>query len=116
MHAWLQYLLNVYFDHYFCTTFFKSAFWVGSQVKLEQIKPSDNLPSLFALDNSKKSKLVVASEKSDPQKKPVSGSVSSSSPVGVVTVMSDSDSEDTLQLKNSNNHPGKNSLVPRKRR
>ncbi|QCD97383.1 protein RRP6-like 2 [Vigna unguiculata] len=88
----------------------------NKKVKLEQIKPSDNLPSLFALDNSKKSKLVVASEKSDPQKKPVSGSVSSSSPVGVVTVMSDSDSEDTLQLKNSNNHPGKNSLVPRKRR
>jgi len=72
------------------------------------------------LDNSEKSKLVVetpsvASEKSDPQKKPVSGSVSTSTLVGIVTVISDSDSEDMLQLKNSNNHPGENSLVPRKR-
>ncbi|XP_047170877.1 protein RRP6-like 2 [Vigna umbellata] len=87
---------------------------VKEEIKLEQIEPSDNLPSLFVLDNSEKLKL--ASEKSDPQKKPVSGSVSTCSPVGVVTVMSDSDSEDTPQLKNSNNYPGKNSLVPRKRR
>ncbi|WVZ08437.1 hypothetical protein V8G54_021783 [Vigna mungo] len=86
---------------------------VKQEIKLEQIEPSDNLPSLFVLDNSEKLKL--ASKKSDPQNKPVSGSVSTSSPVGVVTVMSDSDSED-MQLKNSNNHPGKNSLVPRKRR
>ncbi|ESW33979.1 hypothetical protein PHAVU_001G114400 [Phaseolus vulgaris] len=93
---------------------------VKEEIKLEQIKPSDNLPSLFVLDNSEKSKLVVetpsvASEKSDPQKKPVSGSVSTSTLVGIVTVISDSDSEDMLQLKNSNNHPGENSLVPRKR-
>ncbi|RDX74405.1 Protein RRP6-like 2, partial [Mucuna pruriens] len=78
------------------------------EIKLEQIKSPISLPSQLFLGNSEKSKLVVetvsvASETSD---------------VGIVMVVSDSDSEDMIQtkLESSNNHPGENSLVPRKRR
>nr|KYP70097.1 Exosome component 10 [Cajanus cajan] len=92
------------------------------EIKLEKIKSSVNVPSHLFLGNSEKSKVVVetpsvASKISDTQK-PVSGSVSASRPCGIVMVCSDSDSEDMLQnkLENSNNQPGENSLVPRKRR
>ncbi|KAJ1409106.1 Ribonuclease H-like superfamily [Sesbania bispinosa] len=71
------------------------------EIKLEQIRSSVNLPSHSFLGNSEQSKLVVetpsvASETSEPQQ-PVSGSVSSSTPVGILMVDSDSDLEDMVQ-------------------
>ncbi|KAK7396130.1 hypothetical protein VNO78_16920 [Psophocarpus tetragonolobus] len=77
---------------------------VKEEIKLEQIKSSVNHPSHSLLGNSEKSKLIVettrvASETSDPQKKAVSGSVSTSNPPRIVMLVSDSDSEDMLQSK-----------------
>lgn len=68
---------------------------------MEQTGSSVNLPLPSYLDNSEKSKLVVetpsvAYETSDPQKT-VSGPVLSSTPVDIVMIDSDTDSEDMVQ-------------------